>query len=144
MSVQSGASTVRDMMHPGVECIGENDDLRKAATMMRDLGVGALPICGEDDRLKGIITDRDIVVKCCAEGKDLTQTRAGELAQGLVYVYADATVDEALQIMERNQIKRLPVIDDHRIVGMVSEADLARCLPEDKLAEFVNRVYASR
>jgi Predicted signal-transduction protein containing cAMP-binding and CBS domains len=144
MSVQSGASTVRDMMHPGVECIGENDNLHKAARMMRDLGVGALPICGEDDRLKGIITDRDIVIKCCAEGRDLTTTRAGELAQGLVYVYADASVDEALQVMERNQIKRLPVIDDHRIVGMVTEADLARCLPEDKLAEFVNRVYATR
>ena len=148
MSVHSGtsggASTVRDMMHPGAECIGEHDSLLKAAQMMRDLGVGALPICGEDDRLKGIITDRDIVVKCCAEGRDLSTTTAGELAQGLVYVTADASVDEALQIMERNQIKRLPVIDNRRIVGMVTEADLARSLPEDKLAEFVHRVYASR
>lgn len=144
MSVQSGSSTVREMMHPGVECIGENDNLLKAAQMMRDLGVGALPICGEDDRLKGIITDRDIVIKCCAEGKDVTEVKAGELAQGLVYVDAGATVDEALQIMERNQIKRLPVIDNRRIVGMISEADLARSLPEDRLAEFVHRVYAPR
>ena len=147
MSVHSGstgASTVRDMMHPGAECIGENDSLLQAAQMMRDLGVGALPICGEDDRLKGIVTDRDIVINCCAEGKDLRSTTAGELAQGLVYVTADASVDEALQIMERNQIKRLPVIDNRRIVGMVTEADLARSLPEDKLAEFVHRVYASR
>ncbi len=144
MSMQSGSSTVRDMMHPGAECIGENDNLQKAAAMMRDLGVGALPICGEDDRLKGIITDRDIVIKCCAEGKDLAQTKAGQLAQGLVYVDANASVEDALQKMEQNQIKRLPVIENHRIVGMISEADLAKNLPEDKLAEFVHRVYATR
>jgi CBS domain-containing protein len=144
MSVQSGASTVRDMMHPGAECVGENDNLQKAAQMMRDLGVGALPICGEDDRLKGIITDRDIVIKCCAEGKDLTRTKAGEFAQGLVYIEADASVEDALRKMEQNQIKRLPVIENRRIVGMISEADLAKSLPEDKLAEFVHRVYATR
>ncbi|MEV5409233.1 CBS domain-containing protein [Thermopolyspora sp. NPDC052614] len=144
MSTYSGPSTVRDMMHPGAQCIGENDSLQRAAQMMRDLGVGALPICGEDDRLKGILTDRDIVIKCCAEGRDLTSTRAGQFAQGLVYVEANASVEDALRMMHQYQIKRLPVIDNHRIVGMISEADLARSLPEDKLAEFVHRVYAFR
>lgn len=142
MSVQSGASTVRDMMHPGAECVGENDNLQKAAQMMRDLGVGALPICGEDDRLKGIITDRDIVIRCVAEGRDPATVRAGELASGLVWIDANASVEDALQTMERHQIRRLPVLDEHRIVGMISEADLARRLPEHKLAEFVERVYA--
>jgi CBS domain-containing protein len=134
--------TVQDVMHQGAQCIGASDSLRRASEMMRDLGVGALPICGDDDRLKGIITDRDIVIKCCAEGKDLDRTTAGELAHGLVWVDAHSSVEEALQKMEKHQIKRLPVIDNHRIVGMVSESDLAKELPDNKLAEFVHRVYA--
>ncbi|WP_248958789.1 CBS domain-containing protein [Sphaerisporangium perillae] len=137
-----GTKRAADVMHPGAECIGEHDSLRKAAQMMRDLSVGALPICGEDDRLKGIITDRDIVVKCVAEGKDLDRTTAGELAHGLVWVSADSSVEEALAKMEEHQIKRLPVIENHRIVGMISEADLAKELPDNKLAEFVHRIYA--
>jgi CBS domain-containing protein len=140
--MDTSGKTVRDVMHEGAECIGENDSLRKAAQMMRDLSVGALPICGQDDRLKGILTDRDIVIKCCAEGKDLDRTMASELAKGLVWVDAQTSVEEALQKMEQHQIKRLPVIDNHRIVGMVSEADLAKELPDNKLAEFVHRVYA--
>ncbi|WP_433438153.1 CBS domain-containing protein [Nonomuraea sp. CA-141351] len=142
MSTSGVGKTVQDVMHHGVECIGEHDSLRRASQMMRDLSVGALPICGDDDRLKGIITDRDIVIKCCAEGKDLDRTTASELAMGLVWVDAGSSVEEALMKMEQHQIKRLPVIDNHRIVGMVSEADLAKELPDNKLAEFVHRVYA--
>ncbi|MCT9933286.1 CBS domain-containing protein [Planotetraspora sp. A-T 1434] len=141
--IGEGASKrARDVMHEGAECIGEHDTLRRAAQMMRDLNVGSLPICGDDDRLKGIITDRDIVVKCLAEGGDVDQATASELARGLVWVDADTSVEEALAKMEENQIKRMPVIDNHRIVGMISEADLAKELPDSKLAEFVHRVYA--
>src|SRR5690606_24671010 len=61
-------TTARDFMHPGAECIGENETLADAARKMRDMHVGSLPICGSDNRLHGIITDRDIVVKCVAEG----------------------------------------------------------------------------
>ncbi|MEV4103693.1 CBS domain-containing protein [Nonomuraea sp. NPDC049649] len=142
MSAPGIGKTVQDVMHQGAECVGENDSLRKASQMMRDLSVGALPICGEDDRLKGIITDRDIVIKCCAEGKDLDNTTAGQLAQGLVWVDATSSVEDALEKMEQHQIKRLPVIDNKRIVGMVTEADLAKELPDNKLAEFVHRIYA--
>ncbi|MFC7586340.1 CBS domain-containing protein [Nonomuraea antimicrobica] len=143
MDTSGSGKTVQDVMHQGAECIGEHETLRVAAQMMRDLSVGALPICGDDDRLKGIITDRDIVIRCCAEGRDLEGTTAGELARGLVWVEARADVEEALQKMHKHQIKRVPVIDGHRIVGMVSEADLAKELPDAKLAEFVHRVYAS-
>ncbi|MDA0632528.1 CBS domain-containing protein [Nonomuraea sp. MCN248] len=142
MSTPGNNKRVQDVMHYGVECIGEHDSLRKATRMMRDLSVGALPICGDDDRLKGIITDRDIVIKCCAADKDLDSTTAGELAHGLVWVKADSGVEEALEKMGRHQVKRLPVIDDKRLVGMVSEADLAKELPDDKLAEFVHQIYA--
>ncbi|MEU6997545.1 CBS domain-containing protein [Nonomuraea sp. NPDC046570] len=134
--------TARDLMSAGAECIEAHETLDRAAQMMRDRKVGALPICGADDRLKGIITDRDIVVRCIAQGKDPSKVTAGELATGLVWVSADATVEETLNRMEEHQIRRLPVIENERIVGMISEADLAKHLPEAQLAEFVQRVYA--
>ncbi|MEU4231499.1 CBS domain-containing protein [Nonomuraea sp. NPDC026600] len=133
--------TARDVMSEGVECIPAHETLDRAAQMMRDNQVGALPVC-VDDRVTGIITDRDIVVKCVAEGRDPAYMRAGDLVVGLVWVPVDATVEEALQLMEQHQIKRLPVMEDMRIVGMISEADLAKHLPDDLLAEFVHRVYA--
>jgi CBS domain-containing protein len=133
----------RDLMHRGAECIGEDDTVATAAQRMRDLGVGSLPICGGDDRLHGILTDRDIVVKCIAEGRDPAQVRTGDLAQGtLFWVEATADVGEVLHRMEDHHIKRLPVIENHRLVGMISEADLARHLDEHRLAEFVEKVYA--
>jgi CBS domain-containing protein len=132
----------RDIMHPGAECLTEDDTLATAAGRMRDLGVGSLPICGADDRLHGIITDRDIVVRCIAEGREPAQMRAADLAQGTVYwVDAAADVDEVVREMEEHRIKRLPVIDNHRLVGLISEADLARHLSEDRLAEFVEKVF---
>jgi len=134
----------RDIMHPGAECVGETDSLTTAARKMRDLGVGALPICGEDDRLRGILTDRDIVVRCLAEGGDPAEVRAGDLAQGtLFWVDATADVTEVLRQLEDHRIKRLPVLENHRLVGIIGEADLARSLPEHQLAEFVEKVYAA-
>jgi CBS domain-containing protein len=134
----------REMMHLGAECIQEGDTLADAARKMRDLNVGSLPICGDDDRLHGIITDRDIVVKCIAEGCDPETVRAGEYEQGTpVWVNADADEDEVLQLMEEHRIRRLPVIDDNRLVGMISEADVARRLPEDKVAHFVETIYSA-
>ncbi len=134
----------RDIMHPGAECIGEGDSVAAAAQKMRDLGVGSLPICGADDRLHGILTDRDIVLKCVAEGRDPAQARAGDLAQGsLFWVEATAGVGEVLHQMEGHKVKRLPVIDNHRLVGIITEADLARNLDEHRLAEFVEKVHAT-
>lgn len=135
-------TTARDIMHPGAQCVSEHDTLDKAAQLMRDLGVGSLPICGDDDRLHGIITDRDIVVKCVADGRDPRSVQAGELAQGKpVTVEASSDVDEVLRAMTEHQIKRLPVIESHRLIGMISEADLARNLDEERIAEFVELVY---
>jgi len=134
----------RDIMHQGAECIGEGDSLAAAAQKMRDLGVGSLPICGTDDRLHGIVTDRDIVVRCVAEGRDPAQIRAGDLAQETVFwVEATAGVGEVLHQMEDHRVKHLPVIESHRLVGIITEADLARSLDEHRLAKFVERVYAT-
>ncbi|MEH1130512.1 CBS domain-containing protein [Micromonospora sp. CPCC 206061] len=132
----------REIMHAGAECVGMDDTVAAAAAKMRDLGIGSLPICGADDRLHGILTDRDIAVRCVAEGRDPAQVRVGELAQGRVFcVDATADIDQVLEKMERHQIKRLPVLENRRLVGIISEADLARHLDEHRVAEFVEKVY---
>lgn len=137
-------TTARDIMHAGAECIGEGQTLQHAARQMRDLGVGALPICGDDDRLLGIITDRDIVIKCIANSVDPGTMTAGQMAQGKP-VATDLTTDvnEVLHLMQGRQIRRLPVIDNQRVVGMISEADIARHLPEQAVGKFVEAICAA-
>ncbi|MEU3047297.1 CBS domain-containing protein [Streptomyces sp. NPDC006984] len=137
-------TTARDIMHSGAVCIQEGESLEAAARKMKELDVGGLPVCGEDDRLHGIVTDRDIVVKCLARGKDPRAVTAGQLEQGKpVTIDAGADADQVLQAMERHRIRRLPVIEEHRLVGMISEADLARHLPEDQVGHFVEVVCAA-
>jgi CBS domain-containing protein len=137
-------STARDVMHPGAECVDENETLAAAAEMMRDLHVGALPICGADRRLHGIITDRDIVVRCVAEGFDPLTMTAREMAQGTpIWVDIDDDADDVLRVMTESGIRRVPVLQDRQLVGMISEADLAVHLDEDQMAQFANDLYGS-
>jgi CBS domain-containing protein len=137
-------STAREIMHLGVECVNEDETLAAAARRMRDLHVGALPICGADDRLHGIITDRDIVVRCVASGLDPKVTTARELAQGTpIWVDASADADEVLHVMEENLIRRVPVLENQRLVGIISEADLAVHLSEEQVSEFAAEVYGA-
>jgi uncharacterized membrane protein/CBS domain-containing protein len=117
----------RDVMSRNAECVSTKDTLEMAAKRLADAGVGSMPICGEDDRLKGMLTDRDIVVKAIAKGKDLARTRVAELAEGKpVTIGADDSIRDTLRTMSRAQVRRLPVIDGHRLVGIVSQADIAR------------------
>jgi CBS domain-containing protein len=137
-------TTARSMMHSGVECVPEHETLDRAAQLMREHNVGSLPICGNDDRLKGIITDRDIVLKCVAIGQDPSRMTAAQLAAGApVWVSADADEDDVLSLMEEHSIRRLPVLDDHQLVGMISEADLAMNLPADKVARYCSAIYSA-
>lgn len=136
----------RDIMSSGVQCVGAHQSLFDAAKMMRDLNVGCLPICGDNNKLTGLITDRDIVVNCCAEGVDPATVQAGSMNSKVHWIDADADAAEVLTTMEENQIRRLPVIDvksGHRLVGMITEANLAKNLSDDQIAEFVSRVYAT-
>ncbi len=134
-------TTARDIMTPDVECVGENDDLVTAARKMRDLNVGALPICGEDNKLHGMLTDRDIVVKCLAEGGDPANTTAGSLGEGKpITIGADDDLDEAIRTMRQYQVRRLPVIDGHKLVGMVAQADIARALPPEKVGDLLEDI----
>ncbi len=132
------AKTARDIMTPSVECIGENDTVLDAAKMLAKLNVGSMPICGEDNRLKGMLTDRDIVVKVLAEGRDPATTKAGELGQGKpVTIGADDSIQLAIQTMADHKVRRLPVIDGHDLVGIVSQADVAKNAEDDDIGRLV-------
>jgi CBS domain-containing protein len=132
-------------MHRGCECIGENQTLLDAAKRMEQRDIGGMPICGEDDRLKGMLTDRDIVVKALAQGKDPATTRCGEFAQGsTVWIRADASLEDALARMREQAVKRMPVVDDDkRLCGIVTEADIATHLPEQRIGEFVGSIASA-
>ncbi|REJ06333.1 CBS domain-containing protein [Microbacterium bovistercoris] len=131
----------KDIMTPGARCIGENDTLATAARLMADLEIGALPICGEDGKLKGMLTDRDIVVKAIANGHDPAQTAAGVLAEGRPYmVDSEDDVHRALEVMEEHQVRRVPVIEDHVLVGIIAQADIARAMAPQQTGETVEQI----
>ena len=140
----SPARTVREAMHEGCECIGESQTLLDAANRMEELDVGVLPICGDDDRLKGMLTDRDIVVKALAQGRDPATTMCREFSQGTVHwIAADASFDEALGMMREHAVKRLIVMDDNkRLSGIITEADVATHAPEGTTGELVEAIAA--
>jgi CBS domain-containing protein len=101
-----------------------------------------MPICGEDNRLHGMLTDRDIVVKVLAQGKDPASSTAGEIAdqQEVVTIGADDPVDEALRTMADHKVRRLPVIDGHELIGVISQADLARELDPESVGDLVEAI----
>lgn len=133
--------TARDIMTEAPQCIEETDTLRDAARIMADLGVGSLPICGEDDRLHGMITDRDIVITCVAEGLDPGKIQARDLADERIYtVDADASVDEILEEMKGHAVRRVPVIEDHRLVGIISQGDIAVSTGKKDTGELVGSI----
>jgi CBS domain-containing protein len=137
-------TSARDVMTRDVSCADVNETVTEAARKMRELGVGALPICGDDNRLQGMITDRDIVVNCVAEGVDTTEVKVEQYAgEEVVTIGADDSIEEALATMTKAGIRRLPVIDGHDLVGMISQADIARNLPEDKVGDLVEAISSA-
>ncbi|CAH0123004.1 MULTISPECIES: CBS domain-containing protein [unclassified Microbacterium] len=131
----------RDIMTPAPRCIGENDALSIAASVMSELDVGALPICGEDRKLKGMLTDRDIVVKALAYGMDPETTPSRTLAAGVpVTVDADDEVHVALDRMRENQVRRLPVLENRELVGIISQADIALALSPETTGVTVEHI----
>jgi CBS domain-containing protein len=137
--------TARDIMTPGADWIDLDLTVVEAARRMADGGMGAMPVCNGDGHLQGMITDRDIVVKVLAAGKDPKSTKVGELADQpeVVTIGADDSIDEALATMKKHAVRRLPVIDGTDLVGMVSQADVARNLDEDKVGDLVDAISSA-
>ena len=126
---------VNEVMTRGVECTRPDATLREAAGRMKDLDVGSLPVCGENDRLVGMITDRDVTVRSTAGGADPNQARVRDvMTPDVVYCFDDQDVAEAGRVMKEHQIRRLVVLNrDKRLVGIVSLGDLATQTDEAEL-----------
>jgi len=127
---------VRDVMTSGAECVCPSNSLQEAARKMKGLDVGPLPVCGDGDRLVGMITDRDIAVRAVAEGCDPRTTTVKEvMTPDVVYCFEDQDVQEAAVLMQDHQVHRLVVLNrDKRLVGIVSLGDLAVETGDAKLA----------
>jgi CBS domain-containing protein len=127
---------VNEVMTHGVECVRPEDSVAAAAQKMKDLDVGALPVCGDNDRLAGMITDRDITVRatagCCDPGGTFVRD---VMTPNVIYCFEDQDVTEAARLMKENQVRRLVVLNrDKRLVGIVSLGDLAVDTGDEELA----------
>jgi CBS domain-containing protein len=138
-------TTAREIMTPDVALVPESTTAADAARKMADEGVGALPVCDADGRMSGVVTDRDLALQIVAEGRDPQATRLGELVDGseVVTIGADDSVEEAIRTMKDHAVRRLPVIDGHALVGMVSQADIARVMPDAKIGDLVDAISSA-
>lgn len=134
---------VREAMHSGVEWMPPTTSLPDIAAKMREHDIGAIPI-GENDRLIGMVTDRDIVVKAFVNGADISSLTARDvMTEGIVYCRADEDLGDALRIMEERKIRRLPVIDENkRMIGMLSMGDVSSAAPHEMAGELASAVCA--
>ena len=117
---------VKDAMHAGVTWTEPDTKISELARLMREQGIGSIPV-GENDRLIGMVTDRDIAIKGFADGRDPTTLTARDVMHApILYCRSEEDVDDAARLMEQHQVRRLPVIDENkRMVGMLSLGDIA-------------------
>jgi CBS domain-containing protein len=117
---------LREIMTRNVEVISAGASLRDAAVKMKELDVGLIPVC-DGDRLGGVLTDRDITIRATANGRDSIKTKVADvMSSDIAYCLEDQEIEEAVNLMEARQIRRLPIVDkDNRLVGIVSLADIA-------------------
>ncbi len=117
---------IREIMTQGAEVVYLDDAAQAAGAKMRELDVGALPVC-DGERIQGVITDRDLAIRLVAEGRDPARTKVSDImTPGVSYCFDDQSVEEAVMLMEAEQIRRLPILNrDKQLVGMLSLGDLA-------------------
>ena len=131
---------VKDAMHNGAEWVTPEITVAEMARKMKDLDIGALPV-GENDRLIGMVTDRDITCRAVSDGKNfLTLTAREVMSKGVVFCTDTEEVEDALRIMEKNQVRRLPVINSKkRMVGMLSIGDISHATSHEMSGEVISR-----
>ncbi len=116
---------VRDIMSDDVVSVSVDDSLEKAAKLMREYNIGSLPVC-RNEKVMGIITDRDITLRGVAEGTNANQKKVGDIMTMQPVVGSpEMNVHEAAKIMSEKQIRRLPIVDNNTIVGMVALGDIS-------------------
>lgn len=139
MPTMATTQRVRDVMTRGVDCASVHSTITEVAQRMRAMGVGAMPVLGDDERLVAMISDRDIVISCVAVGLDPRTTEVGEIVHGdVVTIRSDANLHAALRTMAEHGIRRLPVVDHAGLVGIIAERDLARHLHEKGLLHLLD------
>jgi CBS domain-containing protein len=132
---------VRDAMTPNPRTIGGGASVVDAARIMEQADVGAIPVVDSDDILVGIITDRDIAVRVVAAGRDPRSTTVADIATSNVSpAYLDEPLDDAVEQMAYRQVRRLPVIDDDRVVGMLAQADMVHELKDKQAGRLVDEI----
>lgn len=129
------------IMHAPAEWVEANTPVAEVARRMKEGDIGALPV-GHNDRLIGMVTDRDLALRVLGEGRDPGNTTVEQvMTPGIVWCLTSQTVEDALHMMEQKKIRRLPVIDERkRLVGMLSLGDIAGAMPRQLLGEVVNAV----
>lgn len=136
---------VRDIMSAEVACCTPGTSLRQVAELMVECDCGSIPVVADEQsrRLVGMITDRDIVCRALAKGRNPLEMTAQDCmsSEDIACVTPDSQIDECSRLMEEYQVRRLPVVDEHNCVcGIIAQADIARHAPEDKTAELVKEV----
>ena len=132
---------VSEMMTPSVDVLGPDTHLQEVARHMRDHDIGALPVA-RDDRLVGVVTDRDIVVRCLAQMSDLKgATAANAMSEEVLYCFDDQDIDDVARNMGQQQVRRLFVVDrDKRLIGVLSLGDIAANGKQDAAAEALSGI----
>ncbi len=136
---------VRDAMTPNPRTVALGDSVVEAAQIMEKEDVGSVPVVDADNILVGMITDRDIALRVVAAGRDPRSTTAGEVATKQVSpAYPDEPLDEALEQMASLQVRRLPVIEDDRVVGILAQADVVHEVRDKKAGHLVEEISLPR
>lgn len=135
---------VREIMTNDVACVRSYDSIERAAQLMKQYNCGSIPVC-TDDKLIGIITDRDIVLRCVASGHDASETAVGDImTDSVVFASPELDVTDAAMLMSDRQIRRLPVVEDGKLIGIVSLGDISlEPVCQDCASEALNNISKS-
>jgi len=138
-------TAARDIMTPNATSCSADSTAADAARRMAEHDVGAIPVCDSEGRLCGVVTDRDLAVKVVAAGQDPETVRLSDLVDdtGVVTIGADDSVEEAIRAMKDHAVRRLPVVDGSALVGMISQADIARAMPDTTIGDLVDAISSA-
>ena len=133
---------IQELMTVKPRTVKKGDSIVAAAKLMRGEDAGIAPIV-DGERLVGVVTDRDIAIRVVAEGKDPSTTKVEEIAsENLVTVEPEQDLDDALRLMAQHQVRRLPVVEDGKLVGIVAQADVARHADAERTGKVVEEISA--
>ena len=138
-------ASARDIMSRNPRIVMTDDSVRDIAGILAEEGIGSVIVCNQDKRLQGMITDRDLAVEVLAKDRDPSNTLASDLVDGteVITIGADDSIDEAIMTMKNHAVKRLPVIDGDEVVGIVSQADIARSADEKQVGDLVEAIASA-